>query len=230
MYICDDKEFVFLCLPNSGSRATSSWLGRYGTRQIYHHHNFIIPRHARSYFVFAVVRNPYAKAVSYWSFTKNKGHQITKTATFEEYACWLNDPKFSPQIRPIKEMCRGYLARYKKVPEEHLAEVTKYLMAHSQLQGRTMTSSQQLSFAHHVDKVVHLENLNEELQELPFVKEEVSTKLVGRNKRAHRDWRAYYNTPEVEEHIYEYFKQDFEAFGYERITPNTSPSQPRKVP
>jgi len=179
----------------------------------YHHHNFIVPQRAHEYFVFAVVRNPYAKAVSHWSFSKNMKHPVAKDQDFEEYAKWLNDPSMKPDVG---DFTTPILRRYQRVADEDLDLVKEYLKGHQRLQGRTMTSSHQLSYAHHVDQIVHLENLNEEMQQLPFVEGEVSVPHGHHNKRQHRDWKPYY-TAESEANIYEYFKEDFDSFGYQRI-------------
>lgn len=217
MKISGKHKFVFLCLPNSGSRAVSSWLREYNATGRYHHHNFIVPRGAREFFIFAVVRNPYSKAVSHWSFSKNKKHPVAANQSFEEYAKWTNDPEMKAKIGSDQDRLEKYLSRYKHVANEDLDLVKEYLMGHAKLQGRTMTSSQQLSYAHHIDKIIHLENLNEEIQELPFVDNSVNVPHAHRNKREYRSWEPYY-TSEAEANIYEYFKEDFEAFGYPRMS------------
>ena len=137
--------------------------------------------------------------------------------SFEEYAKWTNDPEMRPRLGNDQVRLATYLSSYRHVADEDLDSVKEYLLGHTRLQGRTMTSSQQLSYAHHVDKIIHLENLNEEMQELPFINTTVKVKHVGQNTREHRDWKLYYTT-EAEANIYEYFKKDFEAFGYPRMS------------
>jgi len=141
---------------------------------------------------------------------------MAKDQNFEEYAKWLNAPERKPKIHDEEKSIAMWLKKYRNVePDDHEA-VKNYLLGHIRMQGRTMTSSQQLSYAHHVDKTIHLENLNEEMQELPFVDDDVVIPHRNHNKRKHREWEPYY-TAEAEANIYEYFKEDFESFGYPRM-------------
>jgi hypothetical protein len=65
-----------------------------------------------------------------------------------------------------------------------------------------------------IDQVLHYENLEQELKELPF--ELPFTQLPRLESTEHRHWSDYYDSF-TEQLIWDWALQDFEKYGYPRL-------------
>jgi len=77
MVVSEDN--VFLPIPKCASRSIMSWMGLYGGVHVGNHQHDIVEDHFyyRNRFIFTVVRNPYARAVSIWKHLRD-GYEYKK--------------------------------------------------------------------------------------------------------------------------------------------------------
>jgi hypothetical protein len=102
MIICTDPEFVFVAMPRTASRSMNRWLLDRFPKAAYSgdHHETDIPNHARGFFRFAVVRNPFSLHLSHYLYRKsrdqNNMHGWCRSRSFLEYLRWISNPLASP--------------------------------------------------------------------------------------------------------------------------------------
>ena len=66
------------------------------------------------------------------------------------------------------------------------------------------------------DKILHIENIDEEIKDLPFVNSNLKIKVPNLLDRTDKqNWKQHY-TQEIADLVYEWAKKDFELYGYDR--------------
>ena len=65
MIISDTHRYVYIGIPRTGSKSMNHWLiEHFNGRWHGGHHDYAVPEEAADYLVFAIVRNPYDRALS----------------------------------------------------------------------------------------------------------------------------------------------------------------------
>ena len=189
MLVCDEHKFVFLRIPKTASRSISKALtGMFDCRTVGYHHNNKVPKELMEYFCFAVVRNPYERAISAWLHWEKDLQKHGKNLFFNSYLERNSQPCFP-------EMTREYLLLMGDSDNEYWK-----------------TQSEFIEEANANVHVLKYENLEEDLNALPFI-EKIEPPLVG--KQNYGNWRDYYGW-ELETRVFQHQKADFENFGYKR--------------
>lgn len=196
MVICDKYGVVYLGLPTkTGVVTVTSILTQYFEGKLHTTKNYKGLHHRRcpdkckSYQKLATCRNPYARAVSYWSFwrmreivpQKAKIQSQIKAATSLGFNDFLKSNNFFKgqvsQLRSVKYSHGG------RIPLEEM-----YLM--------------------------RLENLSDYFSRLDFTRK-VNYNMNKENSSEHEHFSKYYDA-ESEEFVWNNFREDFETFGYSR--------------
>jgi len=195
MLVCDEHKFVFLRNPKTASRSVSAALSeKFDVRQVGIYHDWKIPEELTGYFVFAVVRNPYVRAVSGWR------HWSKRPETNDFSLVWMGD---SYEATSNSRLAFG------KWTQKFIQPIDKIIFP----KGRHWKRQTEI-----LDKIgsdVHLiryENLEEDLNSLSFIDNIV---LPSIGVQDYGDWRTHY-TPEIEARVYQACKEDFVRLGYKR--------------
>ncbi len=206
MVVSDKHKYIFASTPKAGTHSMYHLLEKYfdGTRvpnpNQYHHtiHTRNIPVQYKDYFKFTIVSNPFRRAIACWK----------PLAFYEPYRIkrgWLKElggEEFVYYTRYIKKMSKS-----QKTPPK------KYMI----------WSQSKLHDFMEYDRVLNLQNLQEEFNELPFVKEEIQTENVfsaNKKEKPHfyeneDDWKKEYND-ECIQNVLEAWGNDFEKYGYSK--------------
>ena len=152
------------------------------------YHSNVVPKDFSKFYRFTVVRNPYSRAISAWNVCVN----VDPYATC--YSGILKDKSFLEFAKWLNDFKDPGRAGYVVEP------MYKWLKPSGKF-----------------DKILHLENINDEFKELPFYNpsntELVVPDLLSRTDKS--DWKKHY-TQEIADLIYEWAKKDFELYGYDR--------------
>ena len=146
MLICDRDKWVYVSVPRTASLTVRSVLaGAYPLRRRRRgegEHGQIVPADCKNYHKWAVVRNPYARALSIWLFREARGvafvaehaslrgraryvslpTNVLAPARFEDWMVWVNE--HADQFPPVA-CCSRYLQQAKPdtvIKTEQLAE------------------------------------------------------------------------------------------------------------
>jgi hypothetical protein len=189
MIISHQHQIIFLANPKTASMTIAKVLTEhFGATVLGGHHGRDIPKDYQVYFIFGVVRNPYAREVSTYHHmrrnTVNLYHETVKDFSFLEYLKWRVDP-------PIR-LC----------PENRLTQM-EFLAG----VGTALAIEPQ---------ILHFERLEQDFNELPFVGDPIALPYV--NQGRYGDWQSYYTTSEHYHLVSKYFAQDFEEFGYATVS------------
>lgn len=198
MPICDNHNFIFVHIPkNAGTTIEKT----YGLTKMCGHHRWSsylthYPDKWETYHSFAIVRNPYDRAVSSYRYARKK------------ISYWHN------AAHPQK-------ARYGKHPDY---ETLKNASFEDAVDMIPTLKHQGWNSQHHyicdknldmkVDRVIRMEKLSEQLSQLcaewniPFKKLPViNASQIDKN------WEDYY-TPKLKQKVLDIYQSDFELFGY----------------
>lgn len=209
---------MFFAVPKTASQSVTKLL-REGFGGEYHgnYHNVVIPADCLSYYKFCTVRHPYSRAVSLYFHIKNDSrhrcHRLATNESFESWLGWLTDVSKKPSFL----FCENDLRRFqlKSQLEEEFFRSSVNLRF-----GRDLNQTEYLSYAlavnyiTQIDMIIRYEELEEGFRQLPFAKgyEQMPVENVTKGKPS---WRELLN-PTTEALIYQWAKDDFESFGYER--------------
>ena len=150
----------------------------------------------RNYFKFTFVRNPYDRMVSAFFFMKNGGMHCEDQLWADKYL-W-NFQTFNDFITKMDQS----------------PEFFKLIMSqqHFQQQYLFVTDYRKRLL---VDYIGRFESLNKDFKHITEYLNIKAKKLNHTNKGKHLDWHEYC-TKSIKDKIYEYYRQDFELFGYDR--------------
>ena len=180
-----------------------------------------------SYHKFSIVRNPFERMVSLYSFRKKQGDLYIHANLFDsdigpdgkvwDFNRWIKSPEMKGTTSEgLKRMCsdsyfnsywaykskdRGYLGRnYLRSHLEYLNQVD--FLTNPLTGGRLMA-----------DTILRQENLNEEWDAMFKKLGHTPPKLPQRNKSEHKHYSNYYDDESVQL-VSQMFKKDLKFFGY----------------
>jgi hypothetical protein len=198
MIVSKKHEYVYISVMKSGTHSMyhtlqQDYAGLHHPRDFNPlnkgpYHSNIVPKQFSKFYRFTVVRNPYSRAISAWNVCVN----VDPYATC--YSGILKDKSFLEFAKWLNDFKDPGRAGYVVEP------MHKWLKPSGKF-----------------DKILHLENINDEFKELPFYDpsntELVIPDLLSRTDKS--DWKKHY-TQEIADLIYEWAKKDFELYGYDR--------------
>jgi len=201
MFICPNHNIVFVAVPKTATRSIYEILKTNFNGELYDHqdHMRVIPNEFKNYFSFTVVRNPYDRICStYWHLCKKENKRSKMYDSF------------------------GYLREFEKGGQPNTLE--SYLHA---IQIRPSLHSPQQYLWHNrnrIDQVLRFENLQEDFNTLPFIKESINlpyknvTAVIKgvENSNPRPSWQEMIDSA-TGKMINSIYKEDVERFGYERI-------------
>lgn len=207
MIVSHRHKYIYLALPKTGSIGMRNILIEHFAGERYKpHHLVVIPKGCEDYLVFTTVRNPYARFMSLFNFVRRMPkHRLYPVATTEiEFARWLADKTIEPSIEFTQDEVDYFYPEFR--PEL--------------MKGREPNQTEFLSMSRQAT-ILHLEQLNHEFFQLPFVEEPdfdvmpvINADPNGPNGVPVEMLKA---NPELEEAIYQWSGPDFINFGYTRF-------------
>ena len=182
MFINHQVPFVFISATKSGSSSVNALLQEAFGGENLRNTTWKVPDNCKDYYSFIVVRNPYARMISWW-------WSICKADGGDRYG-------------------------HKRELRQH--KLTESLADFITLWNIKGDYSQALYYNLNVpvDSIVHLENIEQEINALPFIK--TSIKIPRRNVKDHPSWMELLDD-ESRELINTNYAEDFELFGYEKL-------------
>jgi len=120
MMISDKHRFAYTGITKTATQSMYDVLARHymGYRPAgYGHHDLCVPAHAQEYFRFAVVRNPYDRAVSmWWSTCKRDGDKYGFRAACPDPDNFGAFMRWVVETRPDSELTRTQADHLRAVP------------------------------------------------------------------------------------------------------------------
>lgn len=200
MVISHPSRYVYIAIPKTACQAVSQWLvenylGEYVPPMT---HRWWIPDECVDYTVFTVVRNPYERCFSAWWFgccDEERKRTVEARGEKAELFGWSFERLMERQISKRDDPPRD--------PDTGRPNVCMTQKQFYDLSGAS------LFFRH--------DNLDG-LSELPFISEfrPIPPRNVTRGKPKCTFHEYFKDNPRAEERVWEYCRDDFEAFGYER--------------
>ena len=194
MYVSHDHRCVFVRNPKAASRSISYWLMKEHGFEVFEdsscywdkRHSNRIPIAWRGYDVIASVRNPYDRLVSAWSHASKQ-----PWCHWWDHMLSRNEWEFSK------------FARWNADPCAHPSELPRF--------------PTQVGFLCQLDVryLIRFENLEEDLQKLPFVSD--LQNLGHGYKGDHEHWLSYYYDEHLCNMVRHYMLADCAEYGYELL-------------
>jgi hypothetical protein len=190
MIIDDEKRFVFISVPKTGSTSIRRRLNSFPPDpppEIYHMSikNALAkyPR-AKDYFKFAFVRNPYDRIFSAYINLKYDGHawavDLKKKTTFRQFVIDFQNSEYSNYI-------------------------------HLQSQSSCVKIDNEIA----IDFVGRFENLQEDFKKVENILNLEHKELI-KIRQSSKNVEPKIFDQEMRDIIYDIYSEDFESFGYER--------------
>lgn len=192
-----EHKAIFVSVPKCGTRTmyTKVLPQHYGGQRFGGHHETRVPDHARDWFTFTIVRDPYQRAVSLWWSTTQRA----------------------------KEKTRDRYGFRKNVPEpDSLESFMRYLVEHKPCVMSLGPNQVQHLQGVRLDRVLRLENLDEDFKRLPFYSGRPNPLPVVNETVSERQHWATYMTGDVVQLIEEWAFEDFLRFEYPRFSPEVA--------
>ena len=198
MIISKKHKYVYVSVMKCGTHSMYHVLQKYFSGQHWPrefnetgagaYHSNVIPDEFSNFYKFTVVRNPYSRAISAWNVCVNVDPYMTA------YSKAIKDKSFLGFAKWLNSFTEPGRAGYVVQP------MHKWLKPSGNF-----------------NKIVKLENINEEIKELPFynsIDNDVTVPdLLSRTDKS--DWKKHY-TQEIADLVYNWAKKDFELYGYDR--------------
>lgn len=143
------------------------------------------------YVKLAIVRNPYARFVSAFFYLKNGGAENKYDLKCKKIIGDMTFEQFAEKFSSDKTL------------QKMLHFVPMYRFACNG--GGNIL----------VDKIIKLENLDKDLPKF-FKLYNIPGKIPVVNASKHKPYDEYYQNKEIKEIVYNYYKKDFELFGYNK--------------
>lgn len=141
-------------------------------------------------------------------------YNMVMKMTFEKFVAWLADYKRPPHIS-------FGLGDFNNEKSSGVLEEEFFSQSLSRFRGRDLSQTHYLSYAYAInymekmDYIVRLETIEEDLRKIPFINPNVIVPVINESNEK-RDWRVEINA-KTEPLIYEWAKEDFFNFNYERM-------------
>lgn len=206
MIYSEKLGYVYIEIPKTGSASVSTWLVEHfgGQRLRGRRHRSIVPSEFDGFFIFTVVRNPYERTISSWW-----------------YDCWQQRKRsFYTQELPYGRYLKQLIAFQRRSPTR--SDGVKPVAGHF---------DPQMGFVRRAgcSIVVPLERFDKVRCHLPFVGKKDAPRLPHENRGDGRPPRAYLDVfaanPKFEQLAWNYYHEDFAAFGYRRYSPEIAPTE-----
>ena len=193
MIISHTLKYVYIGIPRTGSKSMNRWLMDHFEGEWHgYHHQWQVPKEAKDYLIFTLVRNPYEREVS----------------------GWFHIPWSAPEAEPIPPTSMFSAGMRETIP---LKDGTVKIEDHNVPEVR-MNQKHYVEKAG-VSLVLHFEQLPACLKQLPFVDQDDMPPFPHKAERGHRPPGNFFDhfTMDDEQLVWAYSAEDFEAFGYRRF-------------
>ena len=204
------NKIVHIHIPKTGGSSLRKYLKSHGsTHSIcsifdkYHPH-----LRTENYKFITIIRNPYSRLISLYFFNINNpdvpAHKFLRS--FGSFK------KFVHQLKNIKILDIFETLKVAKDKNLNRKELHKYYLEEKVLPHNF--KSQYTWFDGKIDVIMRLEQLNQDLKQLDFLK--VTDKKVSKkNTSSHGRWQTYYDQ-ELADVVYDVYKGDFEQLNYDK--------------
>jgi len=190
MILCHQHRFVYVSTPKAGTHTMFRYLSeRYGGHRIGAYHRRHVPLGHLDYFVFAVVRSPYSRAVSAWYHLLHREpyrslwRPTVRRDDFRGFMEWMSRGHWQrPGMRGNVVMCPQ---------DEWIAGINRA-----------------------PDAILRIENINQEFAQLPFATGPQSIPDDFSYSQVYGDWRDMIDA-EMAALVRQWAGSDFARFGYE---------------
>lgn len=200
MIICNKQKVVFVAVPKTGTRSIYKVLQNQYNGQRLSDHLQVVPKQYKNYFTFIIKRNPYDRACSlYWALCR-------RNPTFDQYG-WLESLK-------------------QKKFENNFENFLKIAISGKRHRIDHPIPQHRFHNRNRIDAILRFENLQEDFNNLPFVKEwielprmniTVGIKSTPDKIRVPRPpWKEIINDKSIQL-INQIYAEDFKLLGYEMI-------------
>ena len=158
MFICNDNKIVFIAVPKTGTRTMYKILEEKYNGKLQGEHREVVPEQYRNYFTFIIKRNPYDRAASiYWAMCRRNGDKYHYKKHFTKRRLENTFLNF------LKELLAR---RYEKMGVGHVR-------------------IQYVFYTNNINKILRFENLQEDFNNLPFVKSKIELPHLNHTTREH---------------------------------------------
>ncbi len=205
MIVNEEEKWVYVAPPKTGSTTLhrelvrAPWNGR--RLDPVEQHEMMVPDSWQNFLILATVRCPYCRAVSlYWHYLRDIRALRCKADGIEDRDDWNKYPLPHDEY-PFERFLEMVIAGSLEEFEPH--DFPFFLFP---LRGWLAQLSR-------VDVTLHLENLNEEFNRLPFVGDRQANFGKHNAPVAHPTWPSYKNNRTIEL-IHRWAAPDFEHYDY----------------
>lgn len=187
------KKIIFIHIPKNAGTAINNLLfkrdsANHLTVKEYEINNKFRKK-IKKYFVFAVVRNPFDRFVSLYTYLLKTNHK--KQSSTEEYK------KLNKEIKQFKNF-NEFVLKFSKFKYKNLKA---FKTQHSFIENKTNA----------INKIIYFEKLDQEFEP---IRKKYNLKKIPRiniSQKKYSDWRDYYNLKSAKI-VYLKYKKDFDLW------------------
>jgi hypothetical protein len=198
--IVENPSTIFVHVPKAGGTSIKDWLARYANgsnkKGKYGKHCEFYKIPVKADFSFGVIRNPWDRLVSSWSYelrvAKSRLHHIETN---------------SRKVKPHKQ---GWTYEWNK---ERLDRLEKGFEHYVKFGDYGPAQVLQVDFLKGVDYIIRLENIEEDFKVIQQ-RFNCFEPLPSKNTSSHKSYRDYYTT-EIKAIVDKYYAKDIAEYGYE---------------